>query len=71
MGMRLLTSLIGSDFRRQRTSARRGTMRRVEGVDAARTGDGGDAIIEGAPVSTFTRGAGDAGRPVSLLRGLA
>src|ERR1700694_5563537 len=32
--------------------AQTATLRRVEGVAAAGTGDGGQAIIEGAPVST-------------------
>src|SRR3954462_10468519 len=31
--------------------AQRATVRRVDGVDAGRAGDGGEAIIEGAPVS--------------------
>ena len=32
--------------------AQTATLRRVEGVDAAQMGDGGEAIIEGAPVSS-------------------
>src|SRR5947209_7068777 len=32
--------------------AQTATLRRVEGAPAARTGDGGEVIVEGAPVST-------------------
>jgi hypothetical protein len=38
-------------FSSSENGARRATVRRVEGVDAAEIGDGGEAIIEGAPVS--------------------
>ena len=43
------------------------TVHRVEGGD----GDGGEAIIEGAPVSDGHRSSGDAGGRVPLLRWLA
>ena len=39
-------------FSPSENSAQTATVRRVEGVDAAQMGDGGEAIIEGAPVSS-------------------
>jgi len=47
------------------------TLRRVEGAQAGGTGDGGQVIIEAAPVSTGRDARRDGGRRVSLLRGLA
>ena len=38
-------------FSSSENGAQSATVRRVEGVDAAAEGDGGEAIIEGAPVS--------------------
>jgi len=39
-------------FSRSKSGAQTATLRRVEGAEAAGTGDGGDVIVEGAPVST-------------------
>ena len=51
--------------------AQTATLRRVEGAQAAGTGDGGQAIVEGAPVSTGREAqVTEAGR-LPLLRGLA
>ena len=49
-----LVADIGYRFRfsPSENGAQSATVRRVEGVDAAGAGDGGEAIIEGAPVST-------------------
>jgi hypothetical protein len=46
------------------------TVRRVEGAQAAETGDSGSVMIEAAPASTGRRRASDGGRPLPLLRGL-
>src|SRR3954471_18425467 len=48
-----LVADIGYRFRfsPSENGAQSATLRRVEGVDAASAGDGGEAIIEGAPVS--------------------
>jgi len=47
-----LVADIGYRFRfSSENGGQRATVRRVEGVDAARAGDGGDAVIEGARVS--------------------
>jgi Domain of unknown function (DUF4331) len=46
-------------------------LRRVEGADADGTGDGGQIIVEGAPVSTGRGSTRDTGRRLPLLRGLA
>ena len=51
--------------------AQTATLRRVEGAQAAGTGDGGQVIVEGAPVSTGPERTGDGGRRLPLLRGLA
>jgi Domain of unknown function (DUF4331) len=47
--------------------AQTATLRRVEGAQAAGTGEGGQVIVEGAPVSMGR----EAGRRLSLLCGLA
>lgn len=39
-------------FSPSKSGSQTATLRRVEGVEAARTGDGGQVIVEGAPVST-------------------
>ena len=51
-----LVADIGYRFRflPSENGAQSATVSRVEGVDVAGTGDGGEAIIEGAPVSTAT-----------------
>ena len=41
--------------RRPRGGAQTATLRRAEGAQAAGAGDGGQAILEGAPVSTDGR----------------
>jgi hypothetical protein len=43
-------------FSPSENGAQSATVRRVEGVDAAGVGDGGEAVIEGAPVSTGPEG---------------
>ena len=47
------------------------TLRRVEGDAGRRDGDGGQTIVEGAPVSTGREARRDAGRRLPLLRGPA
>ena len=46
------TSRTGCASRPPRAGLQTATLRRVEGAQAAGTGDGGQAIVEGAPVST-------------------
>jgi hypothetical protein len=41
----------------------------LEGAQAAGSGDSGQVIVEGAPLSTGPRGAGDGGRSIASSRG--
>ena len=59
----------GCASRSDKDGAQTATLRRVEGAQAAGTGDGGQIIIEGAPVSTGRRGTRDGGRGYRFFAG--